>query len=143
MEVRSVPAQDSIHDAVVAALEKEGWTITRDPLTIEYGDLYLFIDLGAERTITAERGLERIAVEVKSFPSKSKITDLQQAVGQFVVYRAILRQVEPDRVVYLAVSQDVYAQVFVPPAGELVRSDVGVRLVVVDVATEEVVQWLS
>lgn len=138
-----MPAQDSIHDAFVIALEKEGWTITRDPLTIEHGDLYLFIDLGAERTITAERGTERIAVEIKSFPSKSKVTDLQQAVGQFVVYRAVLRQVEPDRVLYLGVSQDVYTQVFVPPTGDLVRQDVGVRLVVVDVTTEEVVQWLS
>jgi hypothetical protein len=138
-----VPAQDSIHDAVVVALKKDGWTITNDPLTIEYGDLYLFIDLGAERGINAERGSERIAVEIKSFPSKSKVTDLQQAVGQFVVYRAVLRQVEPDRVLYLGVSRDVYTQVFVPPTGELVRLDVGVRLVVVDVATEEVVQWLS
>jgi hypothetical protein len=138
-----VPAQDSIHDAVVAALQKDGWTVTRDPLTIEYEDIYLFIDLGAERVITAERGAERIAVEIKSFPSKSKVADLQQAVGQFVVYSAILRQVEPDRVLYLAVSREVHSDVFVPPSGELVRTDVGVRLVVVDVGTEEVVQWLS
>jgi hypothetical protein len=143
MEDSPVPAQDSIHDAVVVALQKEGWTITDDPLTIEYGDLYLFIDLGAERAITAERGSERIAIEVKSFPSKSKVTDLQQAVGQFVVYRAILRQVEPDRVLYLAVSDGVYTKVFVPPTGELVRTDVGVRLVVIDVAREEVVRWVS
>ena len=138
-----MPALDSIHDAVVVALKKEGWIITLDPLTIEYEDLYLFIDLGAERTIVAERGLERIAVEVKSFPSKSKVTDRQHAVGQFVVYRAFLRQVEPERVLFLAVSQDVYTQVFVPPTGELIRSEVGLRMVVIDVSAKEVVQWLS
>ena len=82
-------------------------------------------------------------MEVKSFPSKSKVTDLQHAVGQFVVYRAFLRQVEPKRVLCLAVSQDVYTQVFVPPTGELIRSEVGLRMVVIDVSAKEVVQWLS
>lgn len=138
-----MPAQDSIHDAFVTALEADGWTVTQDPLTIEHDGIYLFIDLGADRTITAERGVDRIAVEIKSFPGRSKAADLQQAVDQFVVYRSVLQPVEPDRRLYLGVSQDVYTQVFLSPTGELVRKDVGVRLVVVDVANEEVVKWLS
>lgn len=138
-----MPAPDSIHDEIVAALRKEGWTITHDPLTVEYADIYLFIDLGAARTVVAERGAERIAVEIKSFPNKSKVADLQQAVGQYVVYRAFLRRTDPDRVLYLAVADDVYARVFEPESGELVRSDVGVRLVVVNVKAEEVVRWLT
>jgi hypothetical protein len=138
-----MPAQDSIHDAVVRALRKDGWTVTDDPLTIEFGDLYLFIDLGAERAVIAERGVERIAVEIKSFPSKSKVADLQQAVGQYVVYRAILRRVEPERSLYLAVSTDTYEQVFAQPAGELVREDLELQLVVIEVATEEVVSWIT
>jgi hypothetical protein len=71
-----MPAHDSIHDEVVNALRKEGWTITHDPLTLEFGDLYLFIDLGGTRTVVAERGAERIAVEIKSFPGKSMVADL-------------------------------------------------------------------
>ena len=138
-----MPAQDSIHDEVVRALRKDGWTITEDPLTVEFGDVYLFIDLGAERTVVAERGAERIAVEIKSFPSKSKVADLQQAVGQYAVYRAYLRRVEPERMLYLAVSKDVYNRVFVPESGELVRSDMGIRIVVIDVAAEEVVSWIA
>jgi hypothetical protein len=136
-----MPASDTIKPAVVAALTKDGWTITDDPLTLEYGDLYLFIDLGATRIVVAERGVERIAVEIKSFPSKSKVTDLQQAVGQYTVYRAILRRVEPDRKLYLAVSNEIYNRVFVPITGQIVRSDVGIQLIVVDVATEEIVLW--
>ena len=42
---------------------------------------------GAERTtIGAERGSERIAVEIASFLADSPVRDLQEAVGQFVVY---------------------------------------------------------
>ena len=76
-----MPVNDTIYLAVKNALVKDGWTISDDPLTIEYGDLYLFIDLGARRTVAAIRGDKLIAVEIKSFPSKSKVADLQQACG--------------------------------------------------------------
>jgi hypothetical protein len=44
---------------------------------------------------------------------------------------------------YLAVADDVCTHVFESGVGELVRSDVGIRLVVVNVAREEVVRWVS
>jgi hypothetical protein len=138
-----MPASDSIHDAVVNALRNDGWAITDDPLTLEFGGLYLFVDVGAEQTVIAERGLEKIAVEIKSFPSKSMVADLQQAVGQYVVYRSFLRRIEEERALYLAVSSETYERVFEPPPGQLVREDVGIRLVVIDVGREEVVSWIT
>ena len=63
-----MPARNIQHTAVIQALQADGWTITHDPLLIPYGDRRLFIDLGAERvSIGAERGSERIAVEISSF----------------------------------------------------------------------------
>jgi hypothetical protein len=60
-----MPARNIHHDAVIQALQADGWTITHDLFLIPYGDRRLFIDLGAERlTIGAERGTERIAVEI-------------------------------------------------------------------------------
>ena len=138
-----MPAHDSIHDEVVRALQKDGWTITDDPLTLEFGKLYLFIDLGGERTVAAERGAERIAVEAKSFVSKSKIADLQQAIGQYAVYRSVLRRIEPARTLYLAVPSEIYDDVFKSPVGEAIRSDMSLQLVVVDIAAEEVVSWIT
>jgi hypothetical protein len=43
-------AKDIYHDHVRTALEKDGWTITHDPLTITLEDTSdnLFVDLGAE-----------------------------------------------------------------------------------------------
>jgi len=98
-----VPAKNIYHDAVVRALTADGWTITHDPLTLSYGGKDLFVDLGAERTaIAAEKRGQRIAVEVQSFLSPAPVRDLQEAVGQFEIYRAILAVTDPDRSIYLA-----------------------------------------
>jgi hypothetical protein len=60
-------AKDIFHDAVRKGLEKESWVITDDPLRIRSGRVDMQIDLGAERIIAAEKGEEKIAVEIKSF----------------------------------------------------------------------------
>jgi hypothetical protein len=45
-EIRTLmPAKDSIHDAVKTALIKDGWTITDDPLTLDYRGVQVFVDL--------------------------------------------------------------------------------------------------
>jgi hypothetical protein len=66
-----MPARDTIHADVVAALIKDGWTITHDPYRLIFGDEQVYIDLGAERLLAAKRGNEYIAVEIKSFGSSS------------------------------------------------------------------------
>jgi len=139
-----MPARNIYHSAVIQALQADGWTITHDPLLIPYGDRRLFIDLGAERmTIGAERGGERIAVEIASFVADSPIRDLQEAVGQFVVYRPLLAKLEPERVLYLAVTTQVYDTVFSEPVGQLVAADVRLRVLVFDPHEEKVVKWIS
>jgi hypothetical protein len=96
-------AQDSSHVAVVNALIKDGWTITHDPLTLRVGGRKLFVDIGAERLLAAEKGTRKIAVEVKTFRRVSSVEDLQNAVGQFVMYRDLLSEMEPDREPFVAV----------------------------------------
>jgi hypothetical protein len=102
-------AKNVYHDAVVNALIADGWTITDDPLRLEFGDRDLYVDLGAERAaIAAEKADRIIAVEVQSFLSPSPVRDLEGAVGQFAIYRAILNKTEPARQLYLAVRREVY-----------------------------------
>lgn len=74
-------AKDIFHANVRQALEKEGWTITLDPLYIDLDETYIEIDLAAEMVFAAERADEKIAVEVKSFLSKSIISDFYRAVS--------------------------------------------------------------
>jgi hypothetical protein len=81
-----VSAKNMYHDAVVQALTADGWTITDDPLWVEYGDRNIYVDLGAERaTLGAEKAGRKIAVEVQSFVSQSPLRDLEEAVGQYLV----------------------------------------------------------
>ena len=47
-------AKDKFHDVVKIALQKEGWQITDDPLSISVGGVDMLIDLGAERLLAAE-----------------------------------------------------------------------------------------
>jgi hypothetical protein len=59
--------RDLFHQAVRKALEKEGWSITHDPLTLQVGGVEMSIDLGAEQLLAAEKEGQKIAVEIKSF----------------------------------------------------------------------------
>src|SRR5437660_1477839 len=104
-----MPAKNIYHDAVVDALKADGWTITDDPLSLKVGERNLQVDLGAERLpIGAEKGTEKIAVEVQSFTGPSPVADLQQALGQFTMYRLILAEQQPDRALFLAIPVAVY-----------------------------------
>jgi hypothetical protein len=49
-------AKDLYHDVVKKALINEGWTVTHDPYPLKIGSVRMFIDLGAERIIAAEKG---------------------------------------------------------------------------------------
>lgn len=106
-----MPAKDKYHDVVRLALELEGWTITHDPLFIRLGRKRGYIDLGAE-IIAAEKGKEKIAVEVKSFLNISEVDDFEDALGQFLVYHFALLKKEPDRKLYLAVPKIFYNSFF-------------------------------
>ena len=52
--------KDVYHDTVRRALTKAGWTITHDPFTLSVGIRNVFADLGAERLISAEKGMQQI-----------------------------------------------------------------------------------
>jgi len=60
-----MPQYDLYHNQVKHALVKEGWIITHDPFTIEFGDVRLFADLGAERVIAAEKREQKIVIGLK------------------------------------------------------------------------------
>lgn len=69
-----MPAKDVYHHVVITALEKDGWLITDDPFKLKCGTKDLYIDLGAEKLIAAEKDQQKIAVEIKSFLNPSPFT---------------------------------------------------------------------
>ncbi|MEM9214991.1 MAG: element excision factor XisH family protein [Cyanobacteria bacterium P01_F01_bin.150] len=138
-----MPQYDLYHDAVKRALVKDGWTITDDPFTLEYDDLRLYADLGAEKLFAAIKQTRRIVVEVKVFGGVSLITELQKTLGQYGMYRSIIRRIAPERTLYLAVTQDVYQDFFRRPAIKDIVSDHRLEILTFDPDIEEVLSWIN
>lgn len=136
-------ARDIFHHAIREALEVEGWQITHDPLVLKLGGLRLEVDLAAEQVFAAERGVERIAVEVKSFISKSKLNDFYGAKGQYDVYRTGLRGDAVTRKLYLAIDTDIFASFFQKSLILSVLEEDSISLLVFDTATKRIVQWIN
>jgi XisH protein len=137
-----MPAKDIYHDTVKNALLKDGWTISHDPLQLPVGRKILFVDLGAIKLFSADKGECKIAVEVKSFVSRSQVEDLEKALGQYVLYEEILSRREPDRVLYLAISNDVFNSLFTEEIGQILLESNRLKLVVFNPVTEEITQWI-
>lgn len=136
-----MPARDHLHEHVRKALARDGWTITHDPLRLRWRRRDVYVDLGAERFIGAEKGQVRIAVEIKSFAGPSPIDALEKALGQFTLYHDILERVEPERELYLAVSDTTYGDVFEDAMGELLLDNGRIKLLVFNTETEVIERW--
>lgn len=137
-----MPAKDIYHDAVKTALEKDGWTITNDPLVLQWGGKDLFVDLGAEKLLAAHKNSQKIAVEIKSFIGSSQVNDLEKAVGQYIVYRNILEEIEADRILYLAISKKAFEDIFSEPLGNLVLRKNQLHILVFNPQSQELLQWI-
>ena len=136
-----MPARDIYHEAVKNALRKDGWNITHDPYYLAGGGKDMYVDLGAEQFLAAEKTNEYLAVEIKSFVGDSFMHDLEKALGQFVLYRAVLSKREPDRRLFLAMPFDV-AKVFEEPLGQLLLETNLVRVISFDPVEEVIVKWI-
>jgi hypothetical protein len=134
--------RDIYHDTVKHALEKDGWTITHDPFPLVVGNKRLSVDLGAERLISAEKGTDKIVIEIKSFIGQSDVKDLEQALGQYTLYRQVMDATNIDRRLYLAISQDAFNSIFTIELGQILLRNQVLRLIVFDPEREEILQWI-
>lgn len=138
-----MPAKDIFHDSCKVSLLKDGWTITHDPLSLRMGKKDLFVDLGAERLLAAEKEHQKIAIEIKSFVSQSEIRDLENALGQYVLYKNVLSVIEPDRDLYLAVRESVFLDLFEEEIGKLLLERQVLKLLTFDPEQEVLKRWIN
>jgi len=102
----------------------------------------MFVDLGAEEIIAAEKAGRKVAIEIKSFLGQSDLTELETAVGQFIVYRDVLQETGSDRELYLAVTEETFLKVFEAAVGKLLIRREKLRVIVFDPSIEEIKRWL-
>ena len=133
-----MPALDSCHVQVVHALENAGWTVSPVPHAIRIpGRRYpLLADLRASRDQEAI-----IVVEVKCFLD-DPIAELYTAIGQYMVYRSLLRQTPSNFPLYLAVPDYAYRGIF-NEIGMAIVHEAQIKLIVVNMDNEVIEQWLA
>lgn len=138
-----MPAKDLFHDTVKTALQKDGWMILRENFRVQVDEegLALFVDLAAQKLISAEKNGQKIAVEVKSFQEESNIYQFHAALGQYLNSRSGLREILPDYTVYLAIPLEIYREFFQLKFIQKRIEEHDMKLLVFRPDTEEIVLW--
>ncbi len=101
----------------------------------------MFLDLAANKVIIADKETFKIAVEVKSFVGLSAVTDFHLAIGQFLNYRLALEELEPDRILYLAIPDDIYYNFFQDTFIQKVIHQYSIKLIIINPKQGEIILW--
>jgi XisH protein len=133
--------RDDLHFSLCRTLEKDGWTITDDPLILVLEQTLLKADLGAEKFFAAEKEGRKIALKIKDFDSPSVINELEKTMGQLQLYQWALEAQEPERQLFLAISQAIYLRHFQKPIFQLVVQRNRINLLVYEPEREVIIQW--
>lgn len=137
-----MPALDHCHEQVVRALEKAGWQLFRSPANFFTPSRTVYIDLEMTRQINGTRQ-QMMLVEVKCFPGNHGTTkELYSAIGQYLIYRAILNELELAYTLYLSVPLSIFEQVFESAVMQVVNES-RINIVVIDLNNEEITQWIT
>ena len=137
-----MPALDQYQPQFINALRKAGWQVSGKPYLIRLDERDLFADIQAEYT-SEDSDKRIIIVEIKGFEGASAIRSLEEAIGQYVVYRALLEELGVILPLYLAVPIPAYDGILSEKVGQTVRKRLKIRIIVFDVENEEIVQWLD
>ncbi len=133
-----MPALDIYHPQVVNALQKAGWAVSTGPYVIRVPGRKrpLYADLSAQLNTS-----KIIVAEIKCFQIDPR-GELYTAIGQYLVYRALLNQLGISHELYLAVPSSAYHGIF-RDMGMVVINETKIKLIVVDIEQEVIEQWLG
>lgn len=133
-----MPAKDKYHDSVVRALEKEGWEILADPLTLYIPGQHLYIDLQIQKESTTR------LIEVKVFDGyPSQVDYLGNTLGQYLLYQVMVDLLDWDTPVYLAAPTSAFQGILSRPLARQALQRLHAKLLIYDPITEEIVQWID
>jgi hypothetical protein len=124
---------------VVRALQKDGWTILAEQIALSMPARRLWIDIRAQKE--AQNTL--ILVEVKGFDTMaSPVAYLADAIGQCVLFQAILEYVGITDQLYMAVPAAAFEGILGEEIGRQAIRKAQILVIVFDVEQEEIVRWI-
>lgn len=138
-----MPRKDAHHDVVRRALEKDGWRITHEPLTIKYEEVTLFADLRAERISAIDNETNKVVVEIKVFGEKVLMSEFERAVGQYSLYRFFLDKIKVETPVFLAVTESVYEDFFEGEGISEFTAELKMNILVFEPKEEVILRWIN
>jgi hypothetical protein len=136
-----MPSKDSCTPQVIRALDKEGWGVVKEQYTVALEEHLIFADLLLQRG-QAPLSQRMIILEVKCFTAPSGLSEFYQAMGQYVVYRNALSLTGQTLELYLVVPKGVYDDLFHWPHVRASVLEVKMKIVVVNLTEEQVVEWI-
>jgi hypothetical protein len=132
-----MPAQDGCQQSIAHAMAKAGWIVHTKPYAIHIAGRRnpLLIDLQATK-----EGVS-ILLEVKCF-QEDVLNELYVAIGQYMTYRSLLNRLSIHKALYLAIPLKAYQSIF-QSIGKSVVNEAQMKLLIVDLEQEEVIQWIN
>ena len=91
--------------------------------------------------LVAEKGLTRIAVEVKSFLNPSLIHDFLRASGQYNGYNIVIKRKNIDRILYLAMPFYTYEKLISYEFIQYIIEDTTIKIILFDHKEKVIVAW--
>lgn len=137
-----MPALDQCHDQVIRAFQKDGWQVERAPFRVSTPSRTVFVDV---RFTHRSNGITQqiVLIEIKCFPDDSSITqELYGAIGQYLIYRAMLAERQMPDPIFLSIPEDIYTRSF-DPAVQRVINEGKINVVIVNIYEERIVQWIQ
>lgn len=133
--------RDFYHEHVRNALIKAGWTITDDQLPLRFFTSRLYIDLAASK-VEEDGSLSLITVEVKNFRVRvDYVNEFQKAVGQYIMYRHLLRSLDFSHTLYLAIPENDSRSFFRDASVQSLLAAHDIKLLIFDPTTQTIVRW--
>ena len=137
-----MPRRDFYHEAFKEALVKDGWIITHDPLALlskKEGGLQT--DIGAEKVVTAEKDLKKIAVEIKSFVTPSALHEFIKSTGQYRAYKLAMDMKNSDRFLFIAIPTFAWKIIANKEIVQALIDDVNMKIVLYDPIEKIISEW--
>jgi hypothetical protein len=135
-----MPSFDKCHEQVIRALQKDGWRTTEQQVPMKFARRRVFIDLLATNGVNGSRQ-EIALIEVKCFSDPQNTShEIYSAIGQYIIYRAMLRELEVETPLYLSVPEGIFNDVFDVIVHRAITES-QIKLIIINLDQERVVRW--